>query len=353
MIVEAIRLLITLALTAGGYLVGAQVLSPPAGIDPDTFPVVGALLGAGVGYVVGGVVGRAFRTGLDAAPARLSPRLSGPQLFAGAFGVVVGLLIGVVLDIPLVVFLPPVVAWPLAALVILLSTTLAGRMFAARSEDLLAVAGLRPRAPLVSRRLGAEEKSFLLDSSAAIDGRVLELARAGLVEGRVWVAAVVLDELQALADSADRKIRRRGRRGLDVLDALRGVGAVDVGVLDDSVPEFADVDAKLMALADRSASVLLTTDHNLAKAAELRGIQILNPQSLSESLKPQVVAGDRFVLPVSRAGSEPGQGVGFLDDGTMVVVADAAGLVGREIEIEVTGATRTSIGRMLFARPVS
>ncbi|MGH8874650.1 MAG: PIN domain-containing protein, partial [Acidimicrobiia bacterium] len=216
----------------------------------------------------------------------------------------------------------------------------------------LAVAGLQPRNPITARRLDAAERSYLLDSSAAVDGRLLHLARAGLIEGRVWVPSFVVDELQSLADASDRERRRRGRRGLEVVEALQSALGVEVSVLDDSVPEHEDVDAKLAALAVRASATLVTTDHNLAKAAGLRGVLILNPQALSESLKPAVASGDRLHLAIAKAGSEPGQGVGYLDDGTMVVVEGAGSLVGEELTVEVTGVTRTAIGRMLFARPV-
>lgn len=355
MIVEAVRLLITLVLTAGGYLLGVAVGEPLPGLEdtPDTAPVVGAVLGAGVGYVLGGVLGRAFRRRLAVVPDRLAPRSTGPELFAGAFGVIVGLLVGAVGSIPIVVFLPAAVAWPLSALVVLIFTSVGGSLFAARAQDLLALAGLKPRGPVFARRLDQASKSYLLDSSAAIDGGVLELTRSGLIDGRMWVPAFVVDELQGLADAGERSRRRRGRRGLDVLNALRGTPGSDLVVLEDSVPEHVDVDAKLIALADRSAAILVTTDHNLAKAAGVRGISVLNPQALADSLRPPVVSGDQLRVAIVKAGTEAGQGVGYLEDGTMVVVEDTATRVGEEIEVEVTGSTRTSVGRMVFARPAS
>ncbi len=182
---------------------------------------------------------------------------------------------------------------------------------------------------------------------------MLDLSRAGLLPGRIWVPAFVLDELQGLADAADQARRRRGRRGLDVIEAMRGSHLSELTILEDTVPGFVDVDAKLLAIADKAEATLITTDHNLSKAAGARGIGVLNPNVLSESLKPAVTAGDRLSLPLTKAGSEPGQGVGYLDDGTMVVVEGGAPLVGSEVEIELTAVTRTSVGRMLFGRPVS
>ncbi len=160
----------------------------------------------------------------------------------------------------------------------------------------------------------------------------------------------MIDELQGLADARDRNRRRRARRGLDVLDALRDVAGVEFSVLEDTMPLQTEVDAKLLALAERLGATLVTTDHNLAKAAELRGLRVLNPHALGESLRPAVVNGDRFELTLEREGSEPGQGVGYLEDGTMVVVEGGAKLLGETVRVEVANTLRTSVGRLMFAR---
>ncbi|GBD84145.1 putative PIN and TRAM-domain containing protein precursor [bacterium BMS3Abin02] len=347
MIVEIVRLLITLALTAVGYRTGQAINAP----DPETAQVLGAILGAGTGYVLGGVLGRRFRTTLEEMPNVVVPRSSGAELFAGAFGLVVGMFVGLVVGLPLILFLPPEIGLPLAVLVVLIFSVAGARLFSGRADEILAATGLRRRGGLVTRSLDAS--GYLLDSSAAIDGRVLNLARLGLLPGRLWIPGFVIDELQGLADAKDRDRRRRGRRGLDVLEALRDVHGSDVAVLEETVPEFEDVDAKLIVIAGRAEASLVTTDHNLAKAAAARGISVLNPQALAEALKVPVATGDRLLVSVSRVGSEPGQGVAFLDDGTMVVVEDAAEMVGSEMEVEIIAVTRTAVGRMLFGRQVS
>lgn len=349
MIVEAVRFLITVALTAVGFQLGSNTNVSTA----ETAPIVGAVLGAGIGYVLGGVVGRGFRKTLEVVPGRVAERSSGPELFAGAFGMIVGLVVGVVIAVPIIFFVPAAVAWPVASLVVLIAASLGTRLFATRSDDLLAVTGLRRRGALVSRSLDHPERAFLLDSSAAIDGRILEMSRAGLLPGRVWIPEFVLDELQGLADAVDKTRRRRGRRGLEVIEAMRGSDSSQVIILEETVPEFEDVDAKLLALAMRAEATLLTTDHNLAKAAGARGISVLNPHSLAESLKPAVVTGDRLLVDVTKTGSEPGQGVGYLDDGTMVVVEGGADLIGSPAQVEIISVTRTSVGRMLFGRPIA
>ncbi len=346
-IVEAVRLLVTLATTAAGFLL-ANALADRTQLESDVTIITGAVIGAGVGYVGGGVLGRVVRRLLAEAP-KLVARASGPELFAGAFGLGFGVFVGVVLAVPLVVLLPPLLGWPLGSLLVLIFGSFGGRVFAERSPDLLAAFGLRARDPLRARR-ASEPHGFLVDSSAAIDGRVLELARSGLVSGPVSAPMFVVDELQGIADSGDRSRRRRGRRGLDVLDSLRSVEGVQFSVLEESVPMYDEVDAKLVALTAQLEATLVTTDHNLAKAAQIRGLKVLNPHALGESMRPALVSGDRFELTVEREGSEPGQGVGFLDDGTMVVVEGGSDLVGETVRVEVANSLRTSVGRLMFAR---
>lgn len=345
LIVEVVRLLFTLATTALGFKIGSMWtdIFPGSTLDPDVARVWGALLGAGIGYVLGGVIGRYVSGMLDRAPAWFE-QTSGPELFAGAFGVMTGVVVGVVVAAPLVALLPGFVAWPLAAMVVLVLGAMGGRVFAARAGDM---------APRFARsrltKMGGGNGAFLVDSAAAIDGRVLELARAGLVTGKVWAAAFVVDELQGIADSADAERRKRGRRGLDILEALRTTPGVDFLVVEDSVPEHPEVDAKLIALAQVYNASLITTDHNLARAASLRGLAVLNPHDLGESLRPMVASGDMVAVTITKEGSELGQGVGFLEDGTMVVVAGAADSIGTTVQVEISNTLRTSVGRMAFA----
>lgn len=345
---ELVRLLFTLALTATGYVAGRTWMGD---FSEDVATTAGAMLGAGVGYVVGGMAGRLLDRLLRSAPDRLRGA-SGPELFAGTVGFALGVFIGGVAALPAIVLLPVAVGWPLAGLVVLVTGSLGGRVFACRAHDLLAAVGLRARDHAWVTAPDAEG-GHLIDSSAAIDGRVLELSRAGLISGRLVVPEFVIDELQGIADSGDKSRRRRGRRGLDVLDALRDVAGCSVVIDDRTYPGHDGVDAKLVALGIAEAATLVTTDHNLAKAAGIRGVRVLNPHALGESLRPVWVTGDRLQVAVERRGSEAGQGVGFLDDGTMVVVDGGAELVGETVEVEIGNSLRTAVGRLVFARPLS
>ena len=348
MIIEAVRLVVTLATTAAGFLVGRSVPEwfDGASIDLDASIVLGAVIGAGVGYVGGGLLGRLIRRGLEHAP-DLVARTSGPQLFAGAFGMLGGVILGSVAAVPMIFLLPPVVAWSSAALGVIVLGSFGAKVFASRAEELLAAAGIdsKQRFDPIGRL-----EAFVIDSSAAIDGRVLDLARAGLVAGDVWVPEFVVDELQGIADSGDKSRRRRGRRGLDVLDALGELPDTHVRVMERTFPGHDGVDAKLIAMSVDTGATMVTTDHNLAKAAGLRGVRVLNPHALGESLRPVLVSGDKVRLTIEREGSEPGQGVGYLEDGTMVVIEGAQGVVGQNVEVEVANAVRTTIGRMFFAK---
>ena len=309
MLIELIRLVVTLGFTGLGFVVGREIpgWSSTGVVDPDVAIVLGTVIGAGVGYVLGGLLGRGVRRGLDRAP-QLVARASGPQLFAGTFGLVAGLLVGVVGGLPLVFLTPTVIGWPTAALLVLVLAAFGARVFAARAHDLLAAAGLRSRTAV---RRGPSGGGYLIDSAAAIDGRVLELARAGILTGEVWVPEFVIDELQGIADSGSKDRRRRGRRGLEVLEALRDVPAVELHTAESDLPGFEGVDAKLLALCQRSGSTLVSTDSNLARRgrpARGGGAQSPGPGRGAASPAP----GRRPAQPEDRAGghrARPGSGL--------------------------------------------
>jgi uncharacterized protein YacL len=229
------------------------------------------------------------------------------------------------------------------------------RLGAAKSDELLGMAGLSARPLGRTTRYGRDgaSETLVVDTSAVIDGRALAVADAGFLRGDLVVPRFVLDELQGVADAAEPARRRRGQRGLEVLDALQADGRVALHVIDDEVPELHAVDAKLVALARRLRAGILTTDTNLQRIAELQGVVCLNLHRLADGLRPVLVPGEVVRLPISREGREPGQGVGFLEDGTMVVVGEAAGLVGSEIAVRITSNVQTSVGRMLFASVVA
>ena len=344
--VEVIRFTVTLLATALGYRfgLGSELF------DADVAQLLGAVLGAAVGYVAGGWIGRSFSRRVDSLANNVARRSTGPELLSGIIGGVLGMLVGVAVGDPLLFSFELTVAVTAYLLVVTLTGTAGAILVSTNAVRLLGALGLRPTGAIVARRLDASETAYLIDSSAAIDGRILDMFRTNLLAGKVWVPAFVLDEMQGLADAADKGIRRRGRRGLDVTTALRSI--TDVTVLDETVPEVADVDAKLVVLAARTGASLVTTDRNLAQNAEVRGIKVVNPAVVAEDLRRSIATGEQFRIPVSKPGTQPGQGVGYLEDGTMVVVEGASDRVGEELDVEITSTTKSAVGQLLFAKPL-
>ena len=196
-------------------------------------------------------------------------------------------------------------------------------------------------------------RPMLLDTSVLIDGRINDIASTGVIESQVIVPRFVLDELQAVADSGDRLKRDRGRRGLDVLAKLQNNRQLDVILYahsdrdDESHP---GVDQRLMDLAKELSGRVLTTDYNLNKVAQVRGVDVININDLANALKPVILPGEKMVVRLVKPGVEAGQGVGYLEDGTMVVVEQGRPHVNEEVELTVTSALQTSAGRMIFGR---
>jgi len=196
-------------------------------------------------------------------------------------------------------------------------------------------------------------RPILLDTSVLIDGRIKDVAATGVLDTQLIVPRFVLDELQQIADSSDKLKRNRGRRGLDMLTKLRASEGVEVIIYDHSVHAETDiegVDQKLLALATQLTARVLTTDFNLNKVAQLRGVNVINLNDLSNALKPVALPGEKMRLRLMKRGEEADQGVGYLDDGTMVVVEQGRPHLNEEVEVTVTSALQTSAGRMIFAR---
>jgi uncharacterized protein YacL len=191
----------------------------------------------------------------------------------------------------------------------------------------------------------------LVDTSALIDGRIAGVAAAGFLEGTLLVPGFVLAELQAVADASDPLKRSRGKRGFDVLERLRADPRVAVEVISRDVAATASVDGKLVELARMLGAALVTTDHPLARLAEAQGVTVLNVNALVIALKPPVLAGETMSVQVLREGKELGQGVGYLEDGTMVVVEGGRTYLGRSVDVTVTSVLQTGAGRMIFTRP--
>ncbi|MEO8511607.1 MAG: PIN domain-containing protein [Chloroflexota bacterium] len=267
----------------------------------------------------------------------------------GVGALVIGLLMGLLLGTPLAALgapwgflLPPIVSVGLALLM------LAATMYK-RDVLLPAVAGLMPG----GRRRGGSAGRVVVDTSAIIDGRLVDLSKTGFIMGTLVVPKFVLEELQRIADSPDALRRNRGRRGLEMLTALGRDSVSPVEISDETYPEINEVDAKLVAYAREHTAAILTNDFNLNRVAELQGIKVLNINELANAVKQVLHPGEEMLVRIIQDGKEPGQGVGYLDDGTMIVVENGARHMDREIAVSVTRVLQTVAGRMIFAQPRS
>ena len=197
---------------------------------------------------------------------------------------------------------------------------------------------------------GSQKKNGgkILDTSVIIDGRVADICETDFLEGPLVIPQFILQELQHIADSADSLKRARGRRGLDILNRMQKGDTVEVKVVDDDYPDIKEVDAKLIALGREMNAKIVTNDFNLNKVAQLQGVPVLNINQLANALKPMVLPGEVLHLQIMREGKEQGQGVAYLDDGTMVVVENASRHLGEEVEASVTSILQTTAGRMIF-----
>ena len=346
-VVELLRFCVVVFFAGLGYQVAEAFAVRDAVIGPLDSTGVGVVLGAAVGYVLGGVVARLTARSLTAAEASLTDR-SAEQILAGMAGAVLGVLLAAGVAWPLLIIGSAAVMLPLFAFVVITAGTLGYRFGVLRRESVLAV--ISPRTGL-AQQPQTSSMPRLLDSSVAIDGRVLDVVRAGFLHGTLLVPEPVLAEMQGLADAGDDARRGRGRRGLTTLEALRRERGVDVEVVPDEAPQLPDVDAKLVRMALDRQVALLTLDTNLARVAALAGCQVMNLHTLALALRPPVVAGDVVTVLLLKPGKEPGQAVGYLDDGTMVVAERSLAGVGGDARVQVTSVLTTANGRMVFARP--
>jgi uncharacterized protein YacL len=325
--------------------------------DPSVFtdPPGGGLLI--VGWVVAwAVVGFTLLPYLTVVPAArvlaAAQALSTAEFVTAVVGLLLGLLMGLLLGLPLSAIPAPLGTWLPVAVSLFLGLGMVGLTVAKRGDLLVAaeaVGLVRREDPEQKGRAG--DPHIVVDSSAIIDGRIADIVDSGFVYGTLIVPRFVLDEVQRIADSPDSLRRNRGRRGLEILARLQKDSPTPVRIVDEDVPEVAEVDAKLVGLAKRYSRAVLTNDFNLNRVAELQGVRVLNVNSLANAVKPALLPGEDLRVRIIQQGKDPGQGVGFLDDGTMIVVEGGARLVDSEVEVTVTRVLQTVAGRMIFAQP--
>ncbi len=195
------------------------------------------------------------------------------------------------------------------------------------------------------------EEIVVVDTSVLIDGRIKDISQTGFISGTLIVPKFVLDELQNVSDSSDHVRRQKGRRGMKILKNLQKNPFFEVKIIEDSVPEIEEVDSKLVKIAKRKEAKLLTVDYNLNKIADVQGVHTLNINELANSVKPSVIPGEKVEVKIVQPGKEKNQGVGYLDDGTMIVVENGKKFMNREVQAEVSRVLQTEAGLMIFAKP--
>lgn len=311
-----------------------------------------------VGALVGLILTPLFTTRPLRALRAIFARISAQSLFASLTGLVVGLIIAALLAFPLSL-LPTPFGDVLPFVGVVLFGYLGVAVFVMRQLDLFslvtALTGRGQAAALSTNAESsanwAESRTILLDTSVIIDGRIADIARTGFLPGSLLIPRFVLLELQYIADSSDSLRRQRGRRGMEVLSQLQKEPTIPVRVSDVDVDGVREVDDKLVILARQLRCPILTNDYNLNRIAELQGVTVLNVNELANAVKSVLLPGEVLNIRVIQEGKESNQGVGYMDDGTMVVIENGKDYLDQEIEVVVTKVLQTAAGRMIFGRP--
>ena len=280
-------------------------------------------------------------------------KLSGPTLISAMIGLVIGLIIAALIAYPLSLLPQPFNSLLPAAGAVLFGYLGAAIAASRQGEFRDAFSGLR-RGNKPSREINGKwdlDKSILIDTSVIIDGRIVDIAKTGFLPGNLIIPRFVLNELQYIADSAENLRRQRGRRGMEVLAELQKDHAIKTTIADIDVEGVREVDEKLVMLGRQMKAPILTNDFNLNRVAEIQGVNVLNINELANAVKSILLPGEGLAVRVIQEGKEVGQGVGYLDDGTMVVVEEGRDFIGQEINVAVTKVLQTAAGRMIFSKP--
>jgi len=310
--------------------------------------------------LVGALVGLVLTPFITTRPVRalrvLLGRVSPQSLFSSLIGLIAGLVVAALLAFP-ISLLPNPFGSVLPFIGVLVMGYLGVAVFVMRQNDLYAM--LRSIFNRTTAAEGgdtsgagwAESRTILLDTSVIIDGRIADIARTGFLPGSLLITRFVLNELQYIADSADSLRRQRGRRGMEVLSQLQKEPVIPVRISDIDVEGVREVDDKLITLARQLRCPILTNDYNLNRIAELQGVTILNVNELANAVKSVMLPGEVLNIRVIQEGKESNQGVGYMDDGTMVVIENGREYIDQEITVMVTKVLQTAAGRMIFGRP--
>ena len=327
--------------------------------NPITSAIIGGLLGGFIFYIISKPASKYIEKGLVSLEELLSKQ-SASYLFFGSAGTILGLILAWLFNLSIIGLNLPVISDVVPIIVTVGLAFLGFRITTARVEELQKLfSSLRKRdeeeknANVLERQAGDNFRRYkILDTSVIIDGRIYDVVKSGFLEGTLLIPQFVLHELQYIADSSDSLKRVRGRRGLDILNALQKEEGISVEMYEGDIENVEEVDAKLVQLAKMIDGVIVTNDYNLNKVSEFQNVPVLNINELANSVKPVVIPGENMQVMIVKTGTERSQGVAYLDDGTMVVVEDGQHYMDKSIEVVVTSALQTAAGRMIFARPL-
>ncbi|MFP5451614.1 MAG: PIN/TRAM domain-containing protein [Thermoleophilia bacterium] len=342
MVSAVTRIVLAILLGLGAYQAAGSLDLAQRFESPWNYVARSAITAAGVlaGLLIGAIVGRVLRDRLRAID-RAADRRSAAELTVGALGLVVGLLAAALAGIAVAQL--PIIGPYLLLPVVLVVAYVFSRIAARRHVDILRLLGMRSR--------GSSPSAVrLVDTSAIIDGRLVEVLRTRFLSGSLVVPDFVLDELQQVADSNDPLKRIRGRRGLEIVEQMKTLANGGFAVRPGDYPGVEGVDAKLVRMAQDAGASIITTDFNLNKVARIQGVEVLNVNELANALRPAVLPGENLRVKIIREGREYDQGVGYLEDGTMIVVEGGRRALGTEVDVEVTSVLQNPSGKMIFTR---
>ena len=330
----------------GGVFIGVNIANYVA-VSPEAYITVFALLGFLAGLILTPYVTiRPLKT-ISRSMSSMPPE----KLIATIFGLFLGLLAAALISLPLALLGPPF-QQILPILAAIVFSYLGIVILSSRQKDFRNFfGGIRQNSGQAGGSSFSDDFYILLDTSVIIDGRILDISKTGFIRGTLLIPNFILLELQHIADSPDPLRRGRGRLGLEVLTNLQNESPVQTEITDQDVSDVRDADSKLVALARHLNAPIMTNDYNLNRVAELQGVTVLNINDLANAVKITSLPGEELKVKIIQEGREAGQGVGFLPDGTMIVVEDGSDLLNKTLTVTVTKVLQTSAGRMIFAKP--
>ena len=326
------RLLFIAFASFSGYLILSQI------VENEGIAYTGFVSGLLIALVALRFEERLYRT-----PLRI--------IIGGAVGLIVGLVVANLLTYPLVMHFLDNPYLELSAYIFTNCVIgYLGLSIGLEKGDEFKELGLRLLSADLGGGSGASGDKLVMDTNVIIDGRITDICETGFVKGTIMVPRFVVGELQYIADAPDQLKKAKGKRGLDILHKLKNEKHINIVITEDDFPDIKEVDSKLVALAKKHKAAILTNDINLTKVADINGVDVLNINALASALKPATLPGESLHLTVQKQGREQGQGISYLDDGTMVVIDNASSLVGEMVFAEVTSILQTTSGRMIFSK---